>query len=196
MGEWTLQEFQGLLASALSPPVLCPAVPPSPGTPAGLSTGRKSPGCSQTGVSPPPPGCTCGPSRGCSFPRPKPIQRLPATLPAPGFTHPAALPGRKGGLPASRALVAPHALPASGREEEGSRHSPPPPELRAGRRPPRQDAPSARPGGLAARALLGDRRPASPGPRRTTHPSSGRRLSMAGVVPEPTALLRRAPARP
>ncbi|XP_069432223.1 sterile alpha motif domain-containing protein 1 [Ovis canadensis] len=78
-----------------------------------------------------------GQSKGCQ----RPCQ------PPASHTRPPRCPGRSEGFPASRGLVAPHALPAS-RGTRGGRSEAPPtprPSRGVGRRPPRQDAPSARP---------------------------------------------------
>lgn len=78
-----------------------PAVPPLPlGLCGTQHRARKSPGCSQTGV----PSASlrdvrAGPPGRLRFPRPAAESKLPATLPAPGFTHSAApLPSRSEAL--------------------------------------------------------------------------------------------------
>lgn len=147
----TLQEFQGLSgprtfgAGSLTLPSR-----PSPRDSAGLRTGRgEARAVRKQASSASLRDVRAGPwVRGCAFPGPRPIQRLPATLPAPGSTHPAApLPRPERGL---SGVAGPSRPPTrlqllGGREEERLSRPPASTSRGVGRRPPRQDAPSARP---------------------------------------------------
>lgn len=130
-----------------------------------------------------------GVSRGCAFPGPRPIQRLPCTPASPRASHTGSprCPGRARGFRRrgpSRPLTRFQLLGDARRKVW--RHPTPRPSRGGGEAAAAAGRPVRPARGLAARALLGDRRPASPGPRRTTL-TFGRAASATsawpGVVP-------------